>query len=187
MNYKKCTICKIKKALNQFHNDKYKSFGKRNYCKICDNIKAKNYRKTHKLKTILGWINTRCYNINRSDYKYYGGKGIKNLLSLDDLKVLWARDNADLIKRPSIDRLNSNKDYCFDNCRFIEFNKNTQERNKRFSKTILQFTLDGNFIREWDSVSMASKRLKINISGISNAINFKNKTAGGYLWKTKLR
>ena len=185
MKTKICIICKIEKSLNEFHNDKCKSLGKRSYCKICDNIKAKNYRKNNKLKTILGWINTRCYNPNRSDYKYYGGKEIKNLLSLDDLKVLWERDNADLMIRPSIDRIDSNKSYCFDNCRFLEFNKNTQERNKRFSKIISQFTKDGNFIREWDSISLASKELKINLTCISNVINLKRKTAGGFKWLIK--
>jgi hypothetical protein len=185
MKTKTCLICKIEKPFNEFGNHNATSSRKRSYCKECDNIKQKNYRKNHKFETIQMWLNTRCYNPNRSDYKYYGGKGIKNFLSLDDLKTLWERDNADLMIRPSIDRIDSDKDYCFENCQFIEFNKNTQERNKRFSKVILQFTLDGNFIREWDSISLASKTLKINLSCISNVINFKRNTAGGFKWGLK--
>lgn len=185
MKTKICTICKLEKSLNEFSNDSSKSFNKRGYCKACDNIKQKNYRKNNKFKTIQMWINTKCNNSNRNDYKYYGGKRIKNLLSLEELKILWDRDNADNMNKPSIDRIDSNDNYEYDNCRFIEMNDNIQERNNRFSKHITQYDLYGNFIKDWDSISIASKTLKINISGISNAINLKRKTAGGFKWSFK--
>lgn len=51
------------------------------------------------------------------------------------------------------------------------------------SKPILQYDLQGNFVREWKSVIYAIKSTKI--SSISNCLKLKIKTAGGYIWKYK--
>ena len=59
------------------------------------------------------------------DTKYYK-KGIKNFLLVEDIKKLWFRDKAYLLKRPSIDRKENNKHYTFDNCRFIELSENSR-------------------------------------------------------------
>ena len=48
---------------------------------------------------------------------------------------------------------------------------------------VLQYDLDGNFIKEWESISEAKKRLGIN--NITYACNGKYKHAGGYIWKYK--
>jgi hypothetical protein len=58
---------------------------------------------------------------------------------------------------------------------------------KNKSKKVLQFTLNGDLIKEWNSVKEASQTLKINSSTIAgNARNNKiNKSAGGYIWKYK--
>jgi hypothetical protein len=52
-------------------------------------------------------------------------------------------------------------------------------------KYILQYDLEGNFIREWSSVSEASKNVNVSISGLSCVLKGKQKTAGGYVWKYK--
>ncbi len=51
---------------------------------------------------------------------HYCEKGIKNYLSLTDIKDLWIRDNADKMKEPVIHRKNNKKDYTINNCEFIE-------------------------------------------------------------------
>ena len=61
----------------------------------------------------------------------YGGKGIKNYLTREALKILWFRDEAYNLKEPSIDRWDSKLSYTFDNCRFIEFRENCNWRKKR--------------------------------------------------------
>lgn len=67
---------------------------------------------------------SRCNNPKSVSYKNYGAKGIKCLLTIQDMKWLWVRDKAfDLIK-PSLDRINSKEDYSYDNCRFIELSEN---------------------------------------------------------------
>jgi len=75
-------------------------------------------------KLKLNSIKTRCEYPKAINYKYYGGKGIKCLLSLDDIKFLWKRDNADTLKKPSIDRIDSNGNYELSNCRFVELRQN---------------------------------------------------------------
>lgn len=70
----------------------------------------------------------RCNSINNVSYKWYGGKGIKCLLTPRNVKFLWKRDKAQLMKQPSIDRIDSNKNYTLENCRFIEMNVNRTKR-----------------------------------------------------------
>lgn len=54
---------------------------------------------------------------------------------------------------------------------------------KARSHKINQFTLDGLFIREWESMSQAARELEINQGSISNACRGRIKTAGGYRWQ----
>lgn len=60
-----------------------------------------------------------------------------------------------------------------------------QNLRKANSKPILQFSLSGEFIREWDSATSASKELNIYQSNITNCCKSKLKTCGGFLWKYK--
>jgi hypothetical protein len=81
-----------------------------------------------RLQRLWGNINHRCSNPNDKKYKFYGGRGIKVFLTKEDLLNLWERDKACLLREPSIDRIDSNKDYEIDNCRFIEMNENRTRR-----------------------------------------------------------
>jgi hypothetical protein len=58
---------------------------------------------------------------------------------------------------------------------------------KNKSKSILQYDLNNNLIREWSNAVQASKELKINKSQINAAAreNTAYKTAGSYIWKYK--
>jgi len=52
-------------------------------------------------------------------------------------------------------------------------------------KSILQYDMQDNFIKEWDSVLQAGKNLNINPRNIGNCLNNISKTAGGNVWKFK--
>lgn len=78
-----------------------------------------------KLALRLNAIKSRCNNANNPLYKYYGGKGVKCNLTTDKLIFLWERDMADLMKKPSIHRIDSNKSYELENCKFVEGNYNS--------------------------------------------------------------
>ena len=66
----------------------------------------------------------------------------------------------------------------------------TKERNKKISqansKPILQFNIEGNFIKEWKSAMEAWKsNPKFDWSNISNCCKGKLKTSAGHIWKYK--
>jgi hypothetical protein len=73
----------------------------------------------------------RCENPKHPSYRRYGGRGIKLKLSIEDCKKLWFRDNAASIHRPSIDRIDNNGDYTYENCQFISLSDNTKRMWER--------------------------------------------------------
>lgn len=88
----------------------------------------KHYRESSKLMFVLHRINQRCNDDNHQMYRYYGGKGIRNYLTIFDLEYLWNRDHGNNLEKPSIDRIDPNNDYTFSNCQFIEMGENTKRR-----------------------------------------------------------
>ncbi len=52
-------------------------------------------------------------------------------------------------------------------------------------KPIIQYNLDGEFIREWESATDAASFYNINKVNITKCCLGKNKTSNGYIWKYK--
>ena len=50
------------------------------------------------------------------------------------------------------------------------------------NKTIYQYSIGGDFIKEWRSLSFAARELHINISNISTCAKGKKQSAGGFKW-----
>lgn len=94
------------------------------------------FKKTQKFpwNSIHHSAKQRCNNPNNSHYKNYGGRGIKFFITLAEIKELWFRDRAYLLKVPSIDRKDNNGNYTFDNCRFMELSDNASHKydNKEY-------------------------------------------------------
>jgi len=133
---KTCRKCGIEKSFLEF----YPSYPSR--CKKCQyaitskyqlkNPKIAAYRKKYLkerpwVRTLLH-VNWRFNNPNYQGYKWYGGKGIKNLLTLEQVKYLWFRDKANKLNHPSIDRVDSSSNYEISNCRFIELSENSKRK-----------------------------------------------------------
>lgn len=57
--------------------------------------------------------------------------------------------------------------------------------NYRYENPIVQYNLDGTFIKEWKTVSRAARELQLNRSGIANCLAKISGSSGGYLWKYK--
>lgn len=68
-----------------------------------------------------------------------------------------------------------------------QYNLNYGTHNERMRKTqgkaILQFTKDGEFVKEWESMRCAKREL--GIINITQALKGRYKTAGGFVWKYK--
>jgi len=84
-------------------------------------------------------------------------------------------------------QLGKSKDFSKSPNRSIKLSKAMKGRKNTWTKgkPVLQFDLQGNFIKEWNNATEASKILNINKSQISAVArgNTKYKTAGGFIWK----
>ena len=91
---------------------------------------------------------TRCYNESDDSYRWYGAKGIKICQQwLDDPKSFetWAVNNG-YGNNLTIDRIESDKDYCPENCRWLPLEENTRRAGKVNWITVNDITLTG---RQW--------------------------------------
>ena len=107
------------------------------------------YRKKYYKKK--PWAKTLEYIGNRIRYNSaYNGKSrqIKNFLTTEDLKKLWFRDKAYLMKIPSIDRVNPLNDYTFKNCRYLELREN-QSRKKHIYQRHKDYILKGRWSKNY--------------------------------------
>jgi hypothetical protein len=124
---------------------------------------------------------SRCNWKKYERYKRYGGRGIKSLITKDELKQLWFRDNASSMKKPSIDRIDNDGNYTFENCRFIESSENCSRAR---SRPVYQIKAKGKMIRH-KSLTEAAKSLgKVHgKSAICSCLNGRKQTAYGYRWE----
>ena len=197
-----CTKCRKQKPLDCFNKANHHKDDLTSHCKEClkkDSQKwlqnnhdahrkrVQKYRKEHKWMSSYSCAKQRCTNKNNSHYKYYGGRGIKCLITTDELKELWFRDKAYEMNKPSIDRIDNDGHYEYENCRFIELSENVEKSNFNTArrKAVLQYDLDGNFIREWPSATDASNYIKACVSTLSACCRGEQKTCKSFKWEYK--
>ena len=82
--------------------------------------RQKKYLRKFPWRKTLWNARQRCNNHKNRDYKYYGAKGIKCLLTADDCELLWIIYDAGSMQHPSIERINNFGSYELTNCKFIE-------------------------------------------------------------------
>ena len=109
----------------------------------------------------------RCTNKNRSDYKYYGGRGI----AVCERWHEFANFFADMGERPhgmTIDRIDSNGNYEPSNCRWITIQ---EQQNNRRSCVFIEYQGRTQNMKQWArefGVSYCTMRRKVK-SGICMA------------------
>ena len=123
---KQCKKCKRVLSGQDFHADAKSPDGKRSICKRCaielaKQSKARGNEKSHGLIDVYYDILKRCYDRKSRSYPRYGGRGIT---MCDE----WRNDRNSFVRwciangyAPGlqIDRIDNDKGYSPDNCRFV--------------------------------------------------------------------
>jgi hypothetical protein len=148
--------------------------GKQKSCG-CLNKPKENARRKQKLYHLFYSMKERCYNTKNPKYHLYGRKGIKICDEwLNDYSMFeqWAYENG-YNDGLSIDRIDSNKDYCPENCRWITLGENSaranegRHKNKTKLGTLYAISPDGEYI-EFNNISKFEREYGINRSTIRN-------------------
>ena len=191
---KKLWECTCECGNKVIHSTAKLNFGKTRSCgclKLETGEKLKKYNARDR-KLYIRWnnIQERCYNPNNSAYKNYGGRGIKmcpewehDFYSFRD----WAIQNG-YDESLSIDRIDNNKDYSPDNCRWT--NDKNQCNNRRSNHYI---TIDGvtKTMMEWseyygikyETVQSRLERGWLDVDAVSKPVRPKKPTGQGARYK----
>ena len=106
------------------------------FCKAClqqmypPGIQAK----THKLWSLYNSMIQRCYNKNRNTYSYYGGVGIGVDKRWQSFKNFLEDMESSYFDGATLDRIDNNKGYSKDNCRWVEICEQRVNR-RRFNNS----------------------------------------------------
>ena len=130
--------------------------GPKSVIHCCNHLRANGEPKPYikgawkhpRIGSIFGGLMLRCYNKNDRSYRWYGARGVgvfdewrSNPFKFEE----WALSNgyADDL---TIDRIDPDKDYCPENCRWV--NAKAQANNKRNNVTIT-YNGENRTVAEW--------------------------------------
>ena len=124
--------------------------------KVREEVKTIKFQKKHgmcgtRLYHIWTGLIGRCLNPNNKDFVYYGGRGIT---VCEDWKIPenffeWAFSSG-YSANLTLDRINCNKGYSPDNCRWIT--NSEQQRNRRNNR-IIEYNGEKHCIAEWAEIT----------------------------------
>ena len=138
-----------------------------------------------RIKSIFNGMKQRCYNTRNKAYRWYGAKGIKicdEWMKNPKLFEEWAMQNG-YKNNLTIDRINENKDYSPNNCRWI-----TGLDNTKYKSTTSLINVDGEIHsgKDWAKMLGFGHNLintYIRKYGLDNTIEFIKR----YIEKPNLR
>ena len=94
---------------------------------------------------------------------------------------------------PSADRIDDYEPYSYSNIEWKTWRENHLKqgvdmisgKNRKISKSVEQYSIDGTLIDEFYSVSNASRETGVSRQNISKSCNGEINHCGGYIWKYK--
>ena len=144
--------------------------------------------KQHFLYSTWSGIKQRCYYTKGTHYYLYGGRGIKMCDEWrDDYLAFkkWAEANG-ARKGLTIDRIDTNGDYCPENCRWVDLI--VQANNKRTNR-IIEYNGERHTVMEWSrltGVGESTIRSRIDKYGCTagQALGFEDYSATSFRFLT---
>lgn len=94
-------------------------------------------------------MRSRVKDFNRPDSIYYAQKGIKICESWDSFEQFY-KDMGDCPENYSIDRIDPNKGYCPENCRWAS--KKTQSQNRGEFNKVFTYNGETHVLKEWAAI-----------------------------------
>lgn len=88
-------------------------------------------RRYHRSYSRWWYMHQRCYNPRFRDYKWYGARGIKVCAQWGTFAAFHA-DMGDAPKGKSLDRIDNDKDYCPENCRWATQKEQTRNTRRNY-------------------------------------------------------
>ena len=197
MTSKNCTKCKELKPLSDYHNDKWASDGVVTKCKPCCAVESKNYCRTKQGLIKRIFCNQRARSV-RSGWPtpdYTLSELREWVLSKDvyhDLHGKWVESGFDKYLTPSLDRNDDYRPYVLSNLTVMTFGENLLKVsvdikngiNNKISVPVKQFTMEGDFIKEYYSAAQAGRELNISQGHITSCCKgaYGRKSTGGFKW-----
>lgn len=115
---------------------------------IAKNNHTKHGKSKHPLYSVWKGMRNRCNNRKDSKYKYYGGKGVKLCADWEDFQSFfdWSIKSG-YSDGLTIDRIDNNKGYCPENCRWVTIEFQSRNRSNCFYITHNGVTMTAS---EWE-------------------------------------
>ncbi len=143
---------KDRKKQLQYLRNYSKTHKRKLYSECSEKQKEMHRKRTRKWHDKNPWLSSyygakdRCNNPKNKDYKNYGLRDIKFLLTKEQIKFLWYRDKAWNLNQPSIDREDNDGNYELSNCQFIELVENIQKDRIKFKEKYIWII---NYIKQY--------------------------------------
>lgn len=197
---KQCTKCKTPKPLNQFGIATNHKDGHRYDCKRCANAYSKEHRRT-KVGLVTTIYTHQGITSKRRTHPppTYTMQELKSWLFnqnlFHQLHKNWVNSGYNIKLKPSVDRLKDCSPYTFGNIQLMTWGENQDKYysdckkgvNNKLWKTVLQFTKDNVFVKEYHSIHQAMRETNIPRSSISHCCLNNCDYAGGFVWKYKIQ
>jgi len=177
-----CPICGQQFELKTIRGTKQKT------CKKCRGTQKITHGKSNTLEYfVFQSMLQRCNNSDNVKYHIYGDKGIK--VEWKNFEDFWDDMGSTYKKGLTIDRIDSNKNYCKENCQWVTHPYNSHKTTKR--RPVIQYRVALQpkkhlvYVQEFESAKRAADILGLTAAHITVVCQGKRKTHGGFAWQYK--